>query len=147
MSDDARGVKLKALAREYYEVVVSGGLVDRVPEFVAPGYTEVHEGVSYPIGIEGAKAHVTGVRRTYPDLALTVQRQFREGDWVVSCVMMQGTHAGEWLGMKPTGRLLRMSAVNVDRFSGDKLVEHGGAANLLLPLLEAGAIRVVGERE
>lgn len=146
MPDVERSEKLKAIAREYYEGIVSGGLVDRVPEFVAPEYAEVHDGVTYPIGIEGAQAHVVGVRRTYPDLQLTVERQFADGDWVVSCVVMQGTHAGEWMGMKPTGRLLRVTAVNVDRFSGDKLVEHGGAANLLLPLLEAGAIRVVGEQ-
>jgi hypothetical protein len=35
-----------------------------------------------------------------------------------------------------------MTAVNVDRVVDGLIVEHGGAANMLEPLLEAGAIRV-----
>lgn len=53
-------------------------------------YVEVHEGVRHPIGIEGARAHVTGVRATYPDLRLTVERQIAEGEWVATVVTMRG---------------------------------------------------------
>ena len=52
-----------------------------------------------------------------------------------------GTHRGGWLGMNPTGRVLAMAAVNSHRVVNGKLVEHGGAANMLEPLLEAGALR------
>jgi hypothetical protein len=34
----------KALVRRFYEEVVSTGAVDRVGEFVAPDYVEVHDG-------------------------------------------------------------------------------------------------------
>jgi hypothetical protein len=57
---------------------------------------------------------------------------------------MRGTHRGEWLGIAPTGKPVEMTAVNVDRVVDGKIVEHGGAANLLGPLLEIGAVRVVG---
>ena len=33
-------------------------------------------------------------------------------------------------------------AVNIDRVVNGRIVEHGGAANLLEPLLEIGAIRI-----
>ena len=46
--------------------------------------------------------------------------------------------------MKPTGKSVVFTGVNVDRVVNGKRVEHGGAANLLGPLLEIGAIRVVG---
>jgi predicted ester cyclase len=137
----------KALVRRYYEEVVNTGAVDEVRRFVSPDYVEVYQNVRYPTGIQGASDHVRGVRETYPDLRLTVERQIAEGDWVVTVVTMRGTHRGAWLGMKPTGRVIEASAVNVDRVVGGRIVEHGGAANLLDPLLSAGAIRVVGEAE
>jgi hypothetical protein len=37
-----------------------------------------------------------------------------------------------------------MTGVNVDRVVAGRIVEHGGAADLFTPFLEAGAIRVVG---
>jgi hypothetical protein len=47
--------------------------------------------------------------------------------------------------MKPTGKRVEITGVNVDRVVDGRIVEHGGAANLLGPLLEIGAIRVVGD--
>jgi predicted ester cyclase len=132
----------KALVRRYYEEVVSTGAVHRVPEFISTDYSEVYNNVTYPVGIDGAKEHILGVRTTYPDLRVTVEQQVAEGEWIVSRVTARGTHEGVWLGMRPTGRVLEMTGVNVDRVVGGLIVEHGGAANLLEPLLEAGAIRV-----
>jgi hypothetical protein len=40
--------------------------------------------------------------------------------------------------------ILTVTAVNIDRVHDGRIVEHGGAANLLEPLLRIGAIRVVG---
>ena len=130
----------KDLVRPYAEVVVSRGAVDEVPDYVSPDYAEVHDSVRHPLGIAGAREHILGVRRTYPDLQLTVEQQIAEGEWVVSRITMQGTHEGEWLGIRPTGRRLTVSAINIDRVVEGRIVEHGGAANLLGPLLEAGAI-------
>lgn len=135
---------IKDLVRRYYEEVVSTGDLSHVEAFISPDYAEVHENIRYPIGIEGARQHILGVRRTYPDLTLEVTEQVAEGSLVVSQVLMRGTHAGEWLGMAPTGKAIAVTAVNIDRVVDGRIVEHGGAANLLEPLLRIGAIRVVG---
>lgn len=52
---------------------------------------------------------------------------------------------GSWLGMKPTGKDVEFTGVNVDKVVEGRIVEHGGAANMLEPLLEIGAVQVVGE--
>jgi predicted ester cyclase len=96
-------------------------------------------------GIDGMVEHVRGVRGVCPDLRITVDRQIAEGEWVASLITARGTHQGEWLGMKPTGRTLVFTGVNVDHVVGGKIVEHGGAANMFLPFLDAGAIRVVSD--
>ena len=134
----------KILVRRYYEEVVNTGDVKRVPEFISPDYVEVHENERFPLGIDGAKDHITGVRRVYSGLQLTIEKQIAEGEWVVSVVTARGTHTGEWIGIKPTGKAVLFTSVNIDRVAGGLIVEHGGAANLLFPLLEIGAVRIVG---
>lgn len=134
----------KLLIRRYIDEVVNTGNVARLDEFIAPDYVEVHDNLRYPIGREGAIQHVLGVRTTYPDLHVTVERQIAEGEWVATAITARGTHRGAWLGIAPTGQAVTFSGVNVDRIVDGRIVEHGGAANLLGPLLAIGAIQVVG---
>ena len=54
---------------------------------------------------------------------------------MISEFQMEGTHAGTWLGIPPTGRRLSFTGVNIDRVSGGKIVEHGGAVNTFETLL------------
>lgn len=137
----------KRLVRRYYEEIVNTGAVDDVPRFVSADYVELHGNKRYSSGIEGAQDHIRGVRQTYPDLHLTVERQIAEGEWVVSVVTMNGTHLGEWQGIQPTGKPIEVTAVNVDRVVCGRIVEHGGAANLLGPLIEIGAVQAVRNAE
>ena len=137
----------KRLVRRFYEEVVNTGNVDTLPELIAPDYVEIHDNITYPIGLEGAKAHVLGGRETYPDLHLTVQRQIAEGDWVVTQIIARGTHQGTWMGIKPTGKKVEFTVVNVDKVIDGRIVEHGGAANMLGPLLKIGAVKVVGPED
>jgi predicted ester cyclase len=135
----------KRLVQQFYEDVVSTGDVNRVAEFVAAECVETDGLARVNSGIDGMVEHVRGVRGVYPDLRITVDRQIAEGEWVASLITARGTHQGEWLGMKPTGRTLVFTGVNVDHVVDGKIVEHGGAANMLLPFLDAGAIRVVSD--
>ena len=136
----------KLLVRRYIEEVVNTGNVDDLARFVSPDYIDSHDRSGQSSGLEGAKKHILGVRQTYPDLHVTVEQQIAEGDWVVSRITARGTHLGTWLGMKPTGKQVEITGVNIDRVVDGRIVEHGGAANLLGPLMELGAIQVVGDK-
>lgn len=135
----------KVFVRRYYEDVVNKGAIDEVARFVSSDYTEVHDNTRHRLGVEGAQEHIRGVRETYPDLHLTIEQQIAEGEWVVTRVTMRGTHRGEWMGIKPTGKPIKVSAVNMDRVVDGRIVEHGGAANLLGPLLQIGAVQAVSK--
>jgi predicted ester cyclase len=138
--------KNKLLIRRYIEEVVNTGNVDDLASFISPNYIESDDQTGQSSGLEGAKKHILGVRETYPDLHVTVEQQIAEGEWVVSRITARGTHLGTWLGMKPTGKRVEVTGVNIDRVVDGRIVEHGGAANLLGPLLEIGAIQVVGDK-
>src|SRR5262249_32928684 len=128
----------KALVRRYLEEVVNTGNVDRLAEVISPDYVDRND---QGRGGEGATPHVPGVRQTYPDLHVTVGQQVAEGEWVVTRVTGRGTHLGAWLGLAPTGKAVEISGVNIDRVVDGRIVEHGGVADLLGPLLAMGAIQ------
>jgi predicted ester cyclase len=134
----------KSIIKRYIEEVVNTGNTTRIKKYISEGYTEIHEGKAHKLGIKGAREHVEGVRKTYPDLKLTIEKQIAEGEWVATVYTMTGTQKGEWLGIKPTGKQIKVTGVNIDRVKNGKILEHGGAANLLKPLLAIGAIKFVG---
>jgi len=59
---------------------------------------------------------------------------------VVTVYSVTGTFKEEWFEMQPTGKPITFFGVNVDRLENGKIVEHGGAANLLEPLLREGVV-------
>ena len=134
----------KALVRRYTEEVVNTGNVDHIDAFIGSDYVEVYNNVRHEVGIDGAREHILGVRRTYPDLHVTIEQQIAEGQWVVSRITARGTHQGTWMGIAPTGKKVEITGVNIDRIVDGRIVEHGGAANLLEPLLGIGAVQIVG---
>ena len=137
----------KTIVKEYIEKVVNTGNVELIAQFVSSDYVEIYKNKRYAIGIKGAKEHITGVRKTYPDLKLSIDLQIEEGELVATCYTMGGTHTGSWMGIKPTGKRMEITGVNIDRIIDNKIVEHGGAANMFEGLLEIGAIKIVREKE
>ncbi len=132
----------KLVVRRYLEEVGNTGNVENIAEFIAPDYVEVYLNTRHPVGLNGARNHVLGVRQVFPDLHVTVEQQIAEGEWVATRITARGTHGGSWRGMEPTGKMLEVTGVNLDRVVNGRIVEHGGAANFLEPLLKAGAIQV-----
>ena len=133
----------KELVAQYIQEVLNTGNIASIDEFIGQDYTEVYKNQRYKIGIEGAKKHILGVRETYPDLHLTINQQFTDGNWVITSYTMTGTHTGLWMNIKPTGKKVEITGVNIDKISDGRIVEHGGAANLFEPLLEIGAIQII----
>lgn len=129
------------IAKYFYEHVTSNNLIEEMPKYISDSCVVRVGENTIPIGIDGMKQHLIDVRKTYPDLTMKVIRQFVDGDTVISEFIMEGTHLGEWLGMKPTGRKLRMTGVDIDKFADGKIVEHGGAVNTFDTLFEAGIIK------
>lgn len=127
--------------RYFYEHITSNNLLDEVSDYIADNCIVKMGDQVIPVGIEGMKQHMIEVRKTYPDLKMTIVRQYTDGDTVISEFIMEGTHLGEWLGMKPTGKKLRMTGVDIDKLIDGKIVEHGGAVNTFEALFEEGIIK------
>lgn len=130
----------KTLVRRLLEVVINRQQVERLPEFIPP---DCHDQSSGKHVIDHYRQHVETFLHNYPDLRMTIHGQVAERDWVVTWFEAVGTHRGEWQGVAPTGKRLRLQGVNIDRIRRDRIVEHLGAANTLEALLELGVVRWV----
>lgn len=132
----------RELIKYFYEYITSNNLINELSDYISDNCTVRIGEKTIPVGIEGMKQHMLEVRKTYPDLKMTIIRQYTDGDTVISEFIMEGTHLGEWLGMKPTGKKLRMTGVDIDKVIDGKIVEHGGAVNTFEALLEEGIIKM-----
>ena len=131
----------KAIAKHFYEVIVSENLLDEVSKYVSGNCVLNMNGKIIPIGFEGMKEHLIAVRKTYPKYSMKITRQFSDGDYVISEFIMTRMHESKWLGIKPTHKELSFSGINIDKISGEKIVEHGGAVNTFETLWENGLIK------
>ncbi|MEA3460287.1 MAG: ester cyclase [Bacteroidota bacterium] len=59
----------------------------------------------------------------------------RQHTGIAICITVTGTFENDWLGMKATGKKITYTGVNINRVVDGLIVEHGGAANMLGPLL------------
>ena len=50
--------------------------------------------------------------------------QIAEGDKVATHWAMTGKHTGEFFGMPPSGKDVRLTAIAIDRLDHGKIVEH-----------------------
>ncbi|WP_347707783.1 DUF3781 domain-containing protein [Eubacterium sp. 1001713B170207_170306_E7] len=133
----------KAIVKYFYETVVSQNQLGQLSDYIAEDCTLKAGGTILPLGLEGMRGHLADIRKTYPDYTMRIIRQYEDGDYVISEFVMEGTHEGEWLGMKPSHKRLSITGVDIDRVAGGKIVEHGGAANTFEALYENQLIKPV----
>ena len=131
----------KEMIKEFYEVIISGNRIEELDNYISEDCTVRIGDQNYFTGIQGMKEHLSGVKTTYPDLTIKILRQHTDGDFVISEIIMEGTHRGEWLGIKPSGKKLSITGVNIDCVPDGKIIEHGGAANAFDTLWDKGIIK------
>lgn len=133
----------KELIKHFYEVVVSGNLLDEIPQYVSEDCTVRSGDDTAFIGIEGMRQHLIAVRKTYPDYAMKITRQYEDGDVIISEFIMRGTHKGEFIGITPTNKVIEITGVDINTVMNGKIIEHGSATNTFDAFWENGLIKPI----
>ena len=92
-------------------------------------------------GLVWFREHLLTSHKCYPDMVITVDGQIAEADTVVTWWTMRGTHSGDWGGLRPTHKPVRLSGVNIQKFRNGRIVEHFGGSNSLEALMELGVVK------
>jgi steroid delta-isomerase-like uncharacterized protein len=96
-----------------------------------------------PGPMHGPKGYLTilaMMRVGFPDVRWTLEETIAEGDRIAARFTMRGTHSGTFFGVPPTGTPIAVQAMNLYRFSGEKIVEEYGQPDLLRLLIQIGAV-------
>lgn len=109
-------------------------LISSDAKFYVPGQPEPMRGPSGYLAIIGM------MRSGFPDIQWTLEEVVAENDKVAARFIMRGTHQGAFFGVPPTGKSIKVQAMNFYRFSNGQIIEEYGQPDLLGLLQQIGAL-------
>jgi predicted ester cyclase len=113
--------------------------IPAIRELLAPGFHAVIGG-NPPMSVEDWAGMGEMMYAAFPDGTHTIDEVLEVGDRVVLRGSFSGTHAGEFMGVPPTGKAMSVTFMNFDRFAGDKLIEHRGEFDMAGLMQQLGAV-------
>ncbi len=134
----------KSLVRRYVEEILIRGDMSAADKLLAKDYRRYTSASAAPLNVEGQKQRLTGIRAAIPDLEITTEDLFAEGDRVALRVTIRGTHKGQFLNIRPTGKSIEFWGLDVIRIENGKFVEHWGGPDTFDILRQLGAVITPG---
>lgn len=120
--------EIKALVRSFYDDINRGD----VGTFMAKLADDFIEHETFP-GIPPTKQGVgmlfEQMRKAFSGFRMNVEAIAAEGDMVVVRLTMTGTHVGEFMGVPPSGKEVRVPMCDWTRIRNGKAVEHWGVSD------------------
>ncbi len=125
MTDDLQASKERS--RRLYAEIFGLGHFGAADELLAADVLNHGPGVPPTVGTEGIKRQAALLRTAFPDLQVTLNDQFGEGDRVISRWTGSGTHSGPLNlpgnTLAPTGTSISFEEMRIDRHRGGRIVE------------------------
>lgn len=134
MTDSNQLARRKQRAAILFEEIITNNRLELADEVFAPDFYWPQFDLTGP---EGVREWVRAFRTAFPDMDDRVQEQIAEGDVVVTRVRCIGTQEGPFRGLPPSGKRADFTAIGIDRFEGDYIVErsaHFDIADLMRQL-------------
>lgn len=110
---------------QLYEDVWNGSNPDTAEELVHEEYV-IHdrELAAEMQGPDLYRALASGTRNVFPDMTFTIEDMLVAEERIALRWTMTGTHEGEpMFGVEPTGQEIELTAIEINRFEGGKLIE------------------------
>src|SRR3977135_3027018 len=94
------------------------------------------------VGRSAMRQHIGAFLSAFPDLHTSLDQGIvdSDGETVGSRTTTTGTHTGELMGIPPTGRQIRVPAVDMARLSGGLIAERWGGLDTFRVLQQAGGV-------
>jgi steroid delta-isomerase-like uncharacterized protein len=130
----------KIIARRFNDEVWDGGDEGALEELFAEDVVDHGAIPGQPPGREGHKYQLALFRSAFPDLRVTSEDIFSEGDKVAYRWTGRGTHQGELMGIPATGNDVTFRGIDVLRIEGGKVVERWSEYNALEAMQQMGVL-------
>ncbi|MBT8349929.1 MAG: ester cyclase [Deltaproteobacteria bacterium] len=130
----------KVLATRIVQEIWNEGNLDLADEIIAPDYADNVAGDGSPVGPDGFKKSVAGIKSAFPDFSITIDDMISEKDKVALLWTFKGTHKGELMGIAPTDKNVEFDGVYLYKFADGKLVERSGKRDMFSLMKQLGVI-------
>jgi len=135
----------KAIVLKFYEESLKGNLdvYDTMfsPDFVNHGVGPIPD----MVGPEAFKQAFIMYKQAFPDFDTPIDMLIAEGDLVMAWGRASGTHLGEFMGLPPTGKKLKWSAVALYRINEQgKIAERWQELDALGMMQQLGIVPEFG---
>ena len=130
----------KALIRRLFEEGLNQNKPGVFDELLAPDFVIYDAPIVTPPGPEGFRQGIAMFRTAFPDLHVTFEAEFADGDYVFHRGYVTGTHEGEWQGIAPTGKQVKMRTLDIWRVANGKAVENWVQMDMLGLMQQLGVV-------
>jgi predicted ester cyclase len=137
----------KALVRRFVDEVYNQHKIQTAGKYITVTSVDHMTPPGGPTGLEGFKKGVEALQSAFPDGHVTINDLIAESDKVVIRSTFQGTQKGELMGVAPTGKTVTVTAIDIVRVKGGKMVEHWGNQDDLGLMRQIGAIPPPGSTQ
>ena len=129
----------KALVRRFHEAFNKEALA-AFDQYGAPDLVDHGLPPGVPPTIEGTKMFLSLFLKGFPDIHVEADDLVAEGDKVAARSHFTGTHTGDFQGLPPTGKHVKVDSFDMFRIAGDKIVEHWGVVDAAGMMQQLGAV-------
>ena len=130
----------KQFMQRFVEEAINKKNLDAIDEFVDKDFVEHVPFPGQGPGRDGLKYAISTFVSAFPDIKWILEEQIAEGEKVVSRFTMTGTHRGEFLGIPPTGKSVKVWGVVIDVVKDGKFAESRIIMDTLGLMQQLGAI-------
>ena len=133
----------KALGRRIFEEGINQNQPSVFDELIAPSYVN-YDFPAPTQGVEGFKMVIGMFRAAFPDMRVILEEELAEDDKVITHGYFTGTHKGDFQGIPPTGKQIKVKYIDVWRVESGKLVENWVQMDQLGLMQQLGVIPTPG---
>jgi predicted ester cyclase len=135
----------KTLVLEFYQAF-DDRRIDQAVELLAPNFVAHLAGVAAPLN-----------SHQFKQFGMTFYLAFGQGqhrfdevivadNTVVTTGTFEAVHLGEFQGIPPTGKVIQLSIMHIDRIENGKIVEHWGQGDALGLMQQLGIVFLPGPK-
>ncbi len=115
----------KLIATKYFEEVINQQKVELIPQLFSEKfkYYDMHTFKETEDNLESFKKIMQGFFRAFPDTHYSINNMIAEGDKVFVEIVFSATHKGDFMGIKATNKLIKISECYLMILKQGKIVE------------------------
>ncbi len=131
----------KTIVRRLYEEVWNQRKLGVVDELLSASHAlQDPNRPGSQVGPELYKRRVAELIRGFPDLRFTIEDTIAEGEKFVACWMFSGTHQGEFMEVRATGKKISVEGITIHHIKNGKILDSCTQWDALGLMRQLGAI-------